>query len=308
MSWTAVVVGGSALLGAFSSNKAAKAQQAAAQQAAASQERMFDKQVQLQEPFRQAGVTGLNRLNYLLGLSTDPGTGGGTKALSYDVLRQQLTPQFTTKQAGTRKEQDPFWSPEDPTQNRLIDVAADTNVVNQGALDAEILRRMQEDEATRMAQANGDTQFGSLMRDFSMNDFEQDPGYAFRLSEGQKALDRSAAARGGLQSGSALKAAARYGQDMGSQEYQNAFNRYQINRANKLQPLQSLAGMAQSSANTLTGAAGQLGQGLAESQIGAGNARASGYMGTANAISGGLGSYLNYQQGQNYLNALKGTT
>ena len=53
----------------------------------------------------------------------------------------------------------------------------------------------------------------------------QDPGYAFRLSEGQKALDRSAAARGGLISGGALKAATRYGQDMGSQEYGNAYNR-----------------------------------------------------------------------------------
>ena len=53
----------------------------------------------------------------------------------------------------------------------------------------------------------------------------QDPGYAFRLSEGQKALDRQAARAGGLISGSALKAAQRYGQEMGSQEYGNAYNR-----------------------------------------------------------------------------------
>jgi hypothetical protein len=54
---------------------------------------------------------------------------------------------------------------------------------------------------------------------------QMDPGYAFRLSEGQKSLDRQAAARGGLISGGALKAAARYGQDMGSQEFSNAYNR-----------------------------------------------------------------------------------
>jgi hypothetical protein len=53
----------------------------------------------------------------------------------------------------------------------------------------------------------------------------EDPGYAFRLKEGQKALDRQAAARGGLISGGALKAATRYGQEMGSQEYGNAYNR-----------------------------------------------------------------------------------
>ena len=94
---------------------------------------------------------------------------------------------------------------------------------------------------------------------FGMDQFQQDPGYAFRLSEGQKALERSAAARAGLQSGSALKAAARYGQEMGSQEYMNAFNRYQTERAARLQPLQSLAGVGQTAANTLGQAAGAYG-------------------------------------------------
>jgi len=60
---------------------------------------------------------------------------------------------------------------------------------------------------------------------FTAKDYQADPGYAFRLSEGQRALERTAAARGGLISGGALKAATRYGQDMGSQEYQNAYNR-----------------------------------------------------------------------------------
>jgi hypothetical protein len=54
---------------------------------------------------------------------------------------------------------------------------------------------------------------------------QMDPGYQFRLSEGMKALDRQAAARGGLISGGALKAAQRYGQDLGSQEYGAAYNR-----------------------------------------------------------------------------------
>jgi hypothetical protein len=96
----------------------------------------------------------------------------------------------------------------------------------------------------------------SKYTNFGMNQFQQDPGYAFRLKEGQQALDRSAAARGGLISGNALKAAQRYGQEMGSQEYMNAFNRYQTERAARLNPLQSLTGMGQTTANTL-GAAGQ---------------------------------------------------
>ena len=73
----------------------------------------------------------------------------------------------------------------------------------------------------------------SLMRNFGAADFQTDPGYNFRLSEGLKALDRQAAARGGMMSGAALKAAGRYGQDVASQEYGNAFNRFQTNRASQ---------------------------------------------------------------------------
>lgn len=94
---------------------------------------------------------------------------------------------------------------------------------------------------------------------FGMSQFQQDPGYAFRLGEGQKALERSAAARGGLLSGATGKALVNYGQQAGSQEYQNAFNRYQTERTNQLQPLQSLAGVGQTSANTLGQAAGAYG-------------------------------------------------
>lgn len=91
---------------------------------------------------------------------------------------------------------------------------------------------------------------------FGMRQFQADPGYAFRLSEGMKALERSAAARGGLLSGATLKGVQRYGQDLASQEYMNAFNRYQTERNAQLNPLQSLAGIGQTSANQL-GAAGQ---------------------------------------------------
>lgn len=96
----------------------------------------------------------------------------------------------------------------------------------------------------------------SRYQNFGMNQFTADPGYAFRLSEGQKALERSAAARGGLLSGGTGKALQRFGQEMGSQEYMNAFNRYQTERAARLNPLQSLTGMSQTTANTL-GSAGQ---------------------------------------------------
>lgn len=157
-----------------------------------------------------------------------------------------------------------------------------------------------------LAQLTAGTQpGGEFTKNFSMSDYQADPGYAFRLNEGIKALDRTAAARGGLMSGAQLKGITDYGQNMASQEYQNAFNRYQINRANRLNPLQSLAGQGQSATNTLTNASGVLGQNMSNNIMAAGNANASGYMGGANAVSSGVNSGLNYYQGQNMLNALQ---
>jgi hypothetical protein len=157
---------------------------------------------------------------------------------------------------------------------------------------------------------------------FGAGDYQADPGYAFRLAEGQKALDRQAAARGGLISGGALKAAQRYGQEMGSQEYQNAYNRaltgYNTDVARSdtgYNRLASLAGVGQTATDKvgaagqsmvsgISGSLGAYGNAASDAYQGAANARASGYVGTANAINQGLGSYLNYTQSQNLLNRL----
>jgi hypothetical protein len=199
---------GSAVLGAASSRSAAKTQAAAADRAANLQREQFERQVELQTPFREVGLRALPEL----------------------------------------------------------------------------------EEASRY------TPFG-------MEQFQADPGYAFRMSEGLKGLERSAAARGGLLSGSTLKGIQRFGQDLGSQEYMNAFNRYQTERNARLNPLQSLAGFGQTSTNQL-GAAGQtMASNVGQALGAAGQARASGYMGGANALSGALGQYMNYgqQQQQNAL-------
>ena len=140
---------------------------------------------------------------------------------------------------------------------------------------------------------------------FDMNAFTQDPGYGFRLKQGQKALDASAAARGGLISGNALKAATAFGQDMGSQEYQNAFNRYQTERQATLSPYMTLAGYG-TNANALSAQAGQNYATNAGNMItGGAAAQAAGYMGVANAGAQGVSQYLKYTQGNSLLDALK---
>jgi hypothetical protein len=150
--------------------------------------------------------------------------------------------------------------------------------------------------------------FGRYTKDFSMSDFEADPGYGFRLAEGQKALERNAAARGGLISGGALKAAARYGQDMGSQEYTNAYNRYQTNRANQLNPLFNLTASGQASATNQATAAGNYGAQAGQGMTNIGAANAAGTMASANALGNALGQYLNYSSNQNIADAVRRST
>jgi hypothetical protein len=139
---------------------------------------------------------------------------------------------------------------------------------------------------------------------FGMDQFKADPGYAFRLSEGQKAVERSAAARGGLLSGGTGKALQRFGQDYGSQEYTNAFNRYQAERQARLGPLQSLTGMGQTTAQQLSTAGQNTATNVGNDITNTAAARASGYVGGANAMTGGLNTYLNYTNSQNMVNAL----
>ena len=71
---------------------------------------------------------------------------------------------------------------------------------------------------------------GGGLPGFNWNQFQapnlsEDPGYQFRLDQGVKAIDQSAAAKGTLRSGGTLKDIMGYGQDLASQEYGNAFNR-----------------------------------------------------------------------------------
>lgn len=162
-------------------------------------------------------------------------------------------------------------------------------------------------------------EFGSAQKfQFGPSEFAagQDPGYAFRLSEGLKGLERTAAARGGLVSGGALKAATRYGQEMGSQEYQNAFNRavtgFNANRQGEGDLFNRLSGVAgtgqtavqqlgtagQNMTSGMSSALGGYGQSAGDAYMGAANARASGYVGGVNALTGGLGQWLNYSQQQ----------
>ena len=228
------ILGG--LFGARATRKAAAEQAAATREGIASQERMFERQLAMQEPFRQGGLEAQN------------------------MLMEEIR---------------------NPSQYRA------TAGLSPAELAAE--------------------QFN----------FEADPGYGFRLSEGLRALERSAAARGGLMSGGTGKALQRYGQNLASQEYGNAFQRFQADRAARaglgameygqfagersarLLPLMQTAATGAGSTANIAGQMAQLGGAQAAGLGAMGAAQAAGTIGSANALANAFGQGTNlYLQGQ----------
>ena len=139
---------------------------------------------------------------------------------------------------------------------------------------------------------------GYLTQQFGPEQFAQgiDPGYAFRLQQGQMANQRAANVGGGLIGGNALQGLQDYTQGQASQEYGNAFTRFQNQQTNIYNKLAGIAGLGQNAQNQTN----TLGTNLANAQsqlgIGSAAAQAAGNIGAANAYSGALGG-----AGQNYM-------
>lgn len=142
---------------------------------------------------------------------------------------------------------------------------------------------------------------GDFNRDFTLADFQQDPGYAFRQQQGMRGVEASAAARGGALSGGALKALDRYNQDYASGEFQNAYNRFNNDRTQRFNRLASIAGLGQTATRDVANMGTQNAQQIGNNVMQAANARASGYVGGANAINSGmqtLGNWAMYRSMQ----------
>lgn len=158
-------------------------------------------------------------------------------------------------------------------------------------------------------------------------DMSNDPGYAFRLQQGEEALQNSAAARGGLLSGGTAKAFEDYAQNFASNEYENVYNRalqnygtnaqnYYTGQGNQFNRLNALAGTGLTAAGTLgsegTAAGGMIGDTLARlgnsQAAGINNAAAagaSGIIGGYNALQGGITGATNAATGALQLQKLQ---
>lgn len=192
------------------------------------------------------------------------------------------------------------------------DAANNATAAQQAALERQLALQQPFTTAgtTAVNQLSAMTQpGGALTKEFGYGPFnyQADPGYAFRMKEGLNAMNATAAARGGLISGNALKAGQVYGQEMGSQEYGNAFNRYlqnyanaqntfQLNRNNLIDPLKFLTNIGQAGASNQAANVGSFGSSQAANTMGAANALAAGQVGSANAYNSALGGIGNAAQ------------
>ena len=261
------VVGG--LFQASAAKSGARAQTAAANQANETQRYIYDRNVELSEPWRETGQNALAALAFETGIGPRP-TYGGTGADGTQIteipgstrdVRTTISPgdpgfvRYTGDDDYMNSDAQHVWKTvTDPSRFEVGDATFDTR-------DA-----AQEYAAANTAGGTGVLEYGG---------FKESPGYQFRLDEGQTALERMAAARGLRLSGGTLKEAARFGDGMASQEYGNYYNR-----------LAGLAGVGQAAVGQQQAAGTNYASAFGQNTMAAGRAKASGYQGQANAFGG----------------------
>ena len=196
----------------------------------------------------------------------------------------------------------------------------ETNAMQKDMYDQNVARQqpyMQAGLGSLNALQTGLAPGGQFTKNFGPSDLQLDPSYQFRLNQGTQNLNASAAARGLLGSGQNLKDITDYGQGAASQEYQNAFNRYQTNQSNLYNRMAGMATMSQNAAAGVGNQGMQVANSMAQNTMNGVNSSnnyltsgaastAAGQMGQANAWSGaintGLGGWQQSQQIQAYNN------
>lgn len=277
-----------ALIGADANKSAAKAQSKSADYAARLQKEAFDKQVELNAPFRDAGLTAQNRLMQLYGLGPKFDQSFNNFNAGAYLNANPDAKAWVDKQTGSVASPFPSGAPiaGKPLSGKNPEQLAYDHWVADGS------RRTGDFWKNQTTPSD----YGSAMKDFSAADFQTDPGYAFRQQQGQQGIERSAAARGGLLSGAAVKDAMRFNQGLASDEYTNAFNRFQVNRSNKVNSLQSLMGAGQTAAGQVANASQTYANNTGEAAMAGANARASGYMANGRLAGNALNSLGAYGQ------------
>lgn len=293
--WGAAILGtvavGSAVAQNRAAGRAADAQARAGDAAIAEQGRQFDTMLNLTSNQRQIGNQALNALGGIYGYSPAPGFSneeyplyGGTRGgmQSQDPVLMgdtELPPGAVSDSPGNPRGSNIFLNGQQI--GRVVPGGPNGRFVPATGVDINALwgqweqAQMAENAAAR-GSAGGSAE-GNALAGPDYSAFYQSPDYQFRMNEGLNAVQGSAAARGGLYSGNALRGIQDYGQGLAAGEFGNYVNR-QL----------ALAGMGQAATTQAGQGALMTGANVGNLLVGQGNARASGIVGQTNAITGGL--------------------
>jgi len=147
------------------------------------------------------------------------------------------------------------------------------------------------------AYAQGVMPGGNLVTAPTLNQLQMDPGYGFRFDQGMKGLNASMAAKGLGVSGLGIKGAINYGQGAGTQEYQNAYNRFIANQDTQRNALGNLVGFSTPANAAMTASSTNYGNAAtnlaSNTAVTTGNANMSGQSAYGNALAGAGSAFAN---------------
>lgn len=271
-------------LGAWASNRAANAQERAADQMADTSRRGMVSNLMLQEPWRQSGYQALNDINRLYGYSTP----------AYQTIADIQRPQ---RALGSREIKNML--ARGVTLQEIAQMGQLGDLTKKGykrlagaGLSPQDIMMLQSGQpqggldAPQQAAQQGESQPGAG----NMDRFFTSPDYQFRQQEGSRAIQQSAAARGGHLGGNAQRALVDYSSNLASGEFGNYFSR-----------LMQVATGGQAAANNAGNAVTNNTVAQMGAQQAAGDARASGVMGIANSVGSAVNSGLGLYALQQYL-------
>lgn len=299
---------GSSLIGGISANKAAEKQVEASELANETQRYIFDRSVDITEPQRQVGLNALNQL--AVDMDVSPIASITSSPLTIQEFQEQLPvsgairPQATPSPTGVQGwdqrqsgdnmggfapgEEHLVRTPYTPAGGQTPSYATRFRVGDQ-VFDTRDAAQNYVNQNT--ATYNAPTGLTKQMPEFG--EFEEDPGYQFRLSEGQKALERQQSARGIRLGGAAMKDAMRFGDGLASQEYSAWWNRQRANQTDYFNRLSSLAGLGTQANQQQINAGTSYANAFGQNALAGGTAAANGIMGVNNAVQGGIDGMFN---------------
>lgn len=263
------------------------------------QKYMYDDQKAMAQPWYQTGTSAVNQLSKLMGLN---GSSANSNPSTRQSLIDQYKGQFTTGSPTSTGSQ--YVGPDgrvyDTSNKTWVDNYKRNNPNNSDGIGYTTSNSPEQllasgfsplstggGQTTDMAGLNSyvdnllaqqgaanesDPAFGSLAQKFGMDDFQTDPGYQFRLDEGQKALERKLNASGKTYSPEAAKALLEYNQNFGSNEYNNSYNRFNIDQDNLFNRLATLSGFGQTASGQIANAGQNYANQGTELYTGMGNA------------------------------------